>query len=570
MKPSRRTPGVAVYSFVLFVFLSVVAGRAQVSVQIGQNFTGTSYGSYNTNSSALPPDCNGDVGPNDYAEFINGMFTVYSKTNGALMELKTDVDFWGAAGVGISGDYAVTDPRIIYDPDSQRWFASEVDADVLSQAFYSVFGANHFLLAVSQTSDPAGHWNAIEFDSDPDNGNFADFPTLGVDSQGVYLSGDMYDANADPTDPSVSDLGPSLVAFPKTNLLAIPIITNRTWFGIMDISARGQVLQPVICRDGSAVGSVLATGNIGTDINPHSNLVTFAVQNVTQAPSATLSAATFIPVSPYEVPYNSALAIPLLTATQPDGTATLQANDARFSAKVYAVAGVLYAVHNTELNNHIAIQWYRIRASDGTLLESGTIADPNLDLFYPSIAANSDGVVVIAFNGCGSDANAFVSCYAMAGLTVNGVTAFGSRVLLQAGVTSYHGDDEIYYGYSTSRWGDYSTVSVDPGDPTHFWSIQMYPSGTSTDSLGDVSYDWSTQITQLIVTAPPQLSLLLVGRNATISWPSSATGYQLQSAPGLVPPVVWSSVTQTPSTNGNTISVLVPISSGQQFFRLQK
>ncbi len=142
----------------------------------------------------------------------------------------------------------------------------------------------------------------LAFDSDPDNGNFADFPTLGLDSQGVYLSGDMYDANADPSDPPFLISGHPWWLFPRPTSVQ-PIITigntNRTWFGIMDISARGQVLQPVICTDGSAIGSILAAGNIGTDTNPHSNLVTFAVQNVNQAPSAILSASTFIPVGPY-------------------------------------------------------------------------------------------------------------------------------------------------------------------------------------------------------------------------------------------------------------------------------
>ena len=204
------------------------------------------------------------------------------------------------------------------------------------------------------------------------------------------------------------------------------------------------------------------------------------------------------------------------------------------------------------------------------MLESGTIADSNMDLFFPAIAANSNGVVVIAFNGSGPATNAFVSCYAMAGLTVNGVTTFGSRVLLQAGVVSYHGDDEILLGDPTSRWGDYSTLSVDPNDPTRFWSIQMYPSGTFTDSFGDHDA-WSTQITELITSLPaPQLTITLSGRNATISWPGTATGYQLQSAANLTTSTVWTNVTQTPSTNGNTISVLMPASTGRQFFRLQK
>src|SRR5207245_583371 len=103
---------------------------------------------------------------------------------------------------------------------------------------------------------------------------------------------------------------------------------------------------------------------------------------------------------------------------QPDGSTTLTANDARLGAKVYAVGGVLYAVHSTELNNRIAVRWYRINAANHALLESGTIADTNLDLFFPSICANANGTVVIACNGSGIDT--FVSCFAVAGQIVNG------------------------------------------------------------------------------------------------------------------------------------------------------
>lgn len=545
----------------LLLLLTSLSADAQVVTAIGQNFSGVSYGAYNTNSAALPPDSDGAVGPNDFAELVNGMFTVYAKTNGSLREIKTDLDFWAAAGVGLSGDYDVTDPRIIYDPVSQRWFASQVDVNVTSQILDGVFSTNDFLLAVSQTSDPAGSWKGIIIPSDPDGLSFADFPTLGVDSAGVYLSGDMYDANADPTDPTTPDLGPSLVSFPKTDLLANPpIITNSTFYGILDIGMRGQVLQPAFCFDGSVTGSVLATGNIGTDTSPHSNLVTFAVQNVTQPASGTLGTSTFITVAPYQLPYNATIALPLLTATQPDHTSTLQANDARISARVPAVGGALYAVHNTELNGRIAIRWYRVRAADGALLESGTIADPNLDLFFPSIAANANGVVVIAFNGSGPATNAYISCYATAGRTVNGVTTFGSRILLQAGVTNYHGDDESLYG--TSRWGDYSTLSADPNDPTRFWSIQEVP-------LDPVNNDvWFTQITE-ILTAINVLNLAVSNTSAVVSWPVSGIPFNLESTTNLTVGN-WTVVSPNFSTNNGVISYQTAPTNRARFFRLHQ
>jgi hypothetical protein len=552
MNSSRRIPCRRLSASVLCLLLAGVWGRAQVAVKIGQNFTGSTYG---IQSAALPADPNGAVGPRHFVEFINGTFAVYNRTNGQSVQRKSDIKFWSDAGLIISPDSGVSDPRIIYDPISQRWFASEVDYDAAAPSGDPTLEANDFLLAVSATSDPAGSWKGFMFQADPDNGYFADFPTLGLDADGVFLAGDFYFGSDNP-------VGPGLVSVPKADLLAsTPAITNRTWFGVMDYSVRGQVLQPAICLDGSSGGNILAMGDIGTDSYPHSNLVSFVVQNAA-GPAATLTASTSITVNPYVVPENPDLGLPLFTAVQPDGTATLQANDARFSAKVYGVGGVLHAVHSTELNGRIAIRWYRIQAATHTLLESGTLADASLDLYFPSIAANTNGTVVIGYNASGS--GTYIGCYAIAGLTVNGVTTFGDPILLQSGAASYHDLYEELELATQSRWGDYSALSIDPTDASRFWFIGMYASGTEPTFGTGI---WSTRITQLL-TAPLRLAISPSGTNVMVSWPVLASDYQLLSTTNLASPAAWSNTSQPVQTNSTLAFVLAPISGRQQFFRL--
>ncbi|HZQ47532.1 MAG TPA: hypothetical protein VFC07_11000, partial [Verrucomicrobiae bacterium] len=356
MKSLRR------YS-VFFCTLLLVTARvqAQLPLLIGQNFTGSTYGD---TTAAIPPDCNGTVGPTDFVEFINDQFAIYDKATGVNTVRISALDFWSSAIPGFPSSLDVSDPRIIYDPSCQRWFASMVDLD--PNAIDPTVENNDFLLAVSVTSDPAGDWKGFRFRASPSGVKFADFPTLGVDKNAVYLSGDFFHG-------STSPIGPGLVSIPKADLLlATPTIARRTFFAGLTYAVRGQVLQPVMCFDGTSSGNVVATGNIGMTSNPYSNLVCFAVQNASTA-SASLTAPINLSVPPYMVPDNPDLG-PVFTPTQPDGTSQLQANDARFSARVYGEAGVLYAVHNTELNNHIAIRWYRINASTLALLESGTIA----------------------------------------------------------------------------------------------------------------------------------------------------------------------------------------------------
>jgi hypothetical protein len=143
-------------------------------------------------------------------------------------------------------------------------------------------------------------------------------------------------------------------------------------------------------------------------------------------------------------------------------------------------------------------------------------------------------------------------------------------------VGSYHDPNEVLYqllhdldptyDLVNSRWGDYSSTSIDPNDPTRFWTIQMYPSAVDPDTGGT----WSTQITEIIATAPPQLNIAPAGTNVLVSWPLYAANYQLQSNANPLDAAGWSLLTPATSTNGFVISALVPRTAASQFFRLKK
>jgi hypothetical protein len=528
--------GRVVASTSLSLFLAALPAAATIVAGIGQNFTASTLG---TDSTALPPDCNGTVGPTNYVEFINGRYSVFDKTTATRVQTFTDLTFWSRAGINVpSPRWAVTDPRLVYDPLSQRWFAVQIDFDTRG-----IINSNHFLVAVSSTIDPTGPWKGFAITSDPTVSSTSDFPTLGLDSQGVYVSSDMFDING-------NLVGTTLVSIPKADLLAATrSVTNLTRFPNLSVASYGIVFQPAVALDGSANGNILSTDSLGFDLitdNFVTNtlLVAFTVQNAAGPGSATLSSSTFLSVPSYTAP---------LDPPQPDGSTNLSNGDARFSAPVYQLNGVLYAIHNTEVAGRAALRWYRINANTTAVLESGTIADPVLDLFYPSIAANTNGTVVIGFNGC--SLTSYVNCYAMVGETVNGVTTFGNRMLLKAGVASYQDNT----GNPESRWGDYSTTTVDAADPTSFWTIQMYPAAGST---------WATQVTQ-IRTAPLLLNIAPAGTNVLLSWTSLAGGAQVQSNSNLSSSNSWSAVTQNLVTNGDLISVSVPASSAPQFFRLK-
>ncbi len=69
---------------------------------------------------------------------------------------------------------------------------------------------------------------------------------------------------------------------------------------------------------------------------------------------------------------------------------------------------------------------------------------------------------------------------------------------------------------------------------------------------------------------PPRLQASLTSTQLILSWPASVTGFSLQSAASLSPPVNWQPVSATANLVGdrNTVTVSLPLAS--QFYRLAR
>src|SRR6266853_1605377 len=151
-RPHLRIYGPAKGMLVAFLLISctIFSGlfaSASIVVQIGQNFTASTLG---VDSDSLPPDAGLAVGTNHVVQFINGRYSVFNKTNANKVQTMTDLTFWANAGITLSPNLDVTDPRILFDQGSHRWFALMIDYDSVTQV------SNRFLLAVSATADPTG------------------------------------------------------------------------------------------------------------------------------------------------------------------------------------------------------------------------------------------------------------------------------------------------------------------------------------------------------------------------------------------------------------------------------
>jgi uncharacterized repeat protein (TIGR03803 family) len=87
-------------------------------------------------------------------------------------------------------------------------------------------------------------------------------------------------------------------------------------------------------------------------------------------------------------------------------------------------------------------------------------------------------------------------------------------------------------------------------------------------TLGIGSSGSGTVFSLSLPIAPPQLTLAPAGPNVILTWPTNATGFNLQSTTYLGSSAVWTTNSSVPVVINGQNTVTNPISGRQQFYRL--
>jgi hypothetical protein len=118
----------------------------------------------------VPPDVQFAAGPNYVMEMVNLDGAIYTKSGSSVKEFGLEQLFNPnkTAGLSSSSD-SMTDPVLLFDSQSNRWFAAISDTTVHS-----------IRVAVSQTADPTGVWRVYNFPFGSQSDNCSDQPFMGV------------------------------------------------------------------------------------------------------------------------------------------------------------------------------------------------------------------------------------------------------------------------------------------------------------------------------------------------------------------------------------------------------
>ncbi|MGI0081316.1 MAG: hypothetical protein ACRECH_17040, partial [Nitrososphaerales archaeon] len=150
----------------IFINSSVTLG------QVGPNsvnlYTGF-YGIDETQSGWNPPDVQVATGPNNVMELVNGRGEVWDKQGNSIHSFYL-------CNLFKAPNYC-SDPRLIYDTMSGRWFASVTTASTY----------NDLRISVSASSDPTGTWYVYQVKSINGGSNF-DYDQFGLSSDKVAIN----------------------------------------------------------------------------------------------------------------------------------------------------------------------------------------------------------------------------------------------------------------------------------------------------------------------------------------------------------------------------------------------
>jgi hypothetical protein len=418
----------------------------------------------------LPPDTNGDVGPNHYVQMVNLSYAVYNKSGTLLLgPLPGNAVFAGFGGPCETRNDG--DPVVLYDEAADRWMITQFALPGGAAGF-------HECIAISQTSDPTGAFYRYDFPYHQTRMN--DYPKFGIWPDAYYMTANEF---------APSFVGVGAVAFEREKMLAgeparmVYFHLGPDFGGVLPSDAEGLAPptgapNPFVMFDDDAWGVSPTDRLLMWDFKVDWTNPANSTFGNNLAPNRYLETASF----------DSDMCNYARTCIPQQGTsARLDAiSDRLLYRAAYRNFGdhasiVLNHTVDTDGNDHAGMRWYELRSTDPsawTIHQQGTYAPDAEHRWMGSGAMDVSGNIAFGYSASGS--TSFPSIRVAGRLSGDPLGQLGQseRTLIAGSGVQTH---------SAARWGDYSSMSVDPTDGCTFWFTSEYPATTS-------SADWHTRI----------------------------------------------------------------------------
>jgi hypothetical protein len=443
-------------------------------------------------------DPSGAVGTKQFMEYVNTYYQAYSKEAPYTPVWSAPQPFT-TPFAGLSNCSEITgDGEILFDHLASRWVLG---------AHTSIPNNYYYCIAVSNTDDLSSStlaWHAYEIALDPIMGKnsegdywFPDWPKLGTWADAYYLTIDLNDISN-----NYQEVGVVVCALDRTNMLTggsprtQQCFTNPTTVtgalylahSLIPADIDGTTAPPA-GREEYLVSIENPTNN-GTATTSNSfNLWAFHVDwNTPTNSTFTLSTIREAPYTPGC--YNALRVTQTVCVPEPSSATTGNYVDSvgdrfmpRFSYRNFGTYESFLVSHTVQVgtspSQQTGIRWYELRGS-GTpsLYQDGNVSfDSTTFRFMPSIAQDHSADAMVGYSVSSATVHPGIRA---ATWNLQTVTKPNEIVILK-GVA----DDE-----SDSKWGSYTSMTVDPVNDCTFWYTNEYFPKNQTGT----TINWYTRI----------------------------------------------------------------------------
>ncbi len=440
-----------------------------------------------------PPDVNGDVGLNHYVSSVNLVYKIFNK-NGTVAAgpFKTS-DLFSGLPAGdpcrINND---GDPVVVYDPLADRWHISQ----------FALTGAtNCQCVAVSVSGDPTGAYYVWRYNYP--NNLLNDYPKVGVWTDAYHMTFNQFN-NA-----GTAFLGMGILSQDRPKALAGDPTTSVVYTNIatIDPNAGGGLPADIdgLVPPPAGMAEVIAEFRATEFGDPNDAIRYYRwVPDFITPGSSSISVLPDVVLAPFD-----ARSPATRLQNEVSGGANLDAISDRLMHRfAYRNLGTQaipvnsfvgnFSVNVSGVNPTTAatfqpgIRWFEMRriADVFSVFDQGTHnltpgnGGTGLNNWMGSIAQDNKGNLALGFSQSSTTQRADIK---IAGRTNN---VLNSGILNEGEALFFAAN-----GSQTStsgRWGDYSSMNVDPVDGCTFWYTQEYYAATS-------SAGWSTRVGNFIL-----------------------------------------------------------------------
>lgn len=416
-----------------------------------------------------PPDPVGAVGPKHYVQMVNLAYAVYDKTGNLLLGPADIGSLWTGFAIPDCTEPS-GDPIVVYDRQADRW--------ILSQ--FTTTGPEYFnCVAVSVSGDPTGAYYRYAFSS---GANFPDYPKYGVWR-------DSYVITTREFGPTI-EYGIGVYGLERTKMLQgkpdarvvsyfidgndpdlLPLIGDGLLPADIDGTTKPKNNAPI-----PLVGTQDDGGGYGATSDAL-NIWEFDVKWNSKAESSLVFAAQ-LPVAAFDSIFpcapTSRDCLPQPGITNPaqylDILSYRQRASWRLAYRAFKDHEAMVTVQSVEAAPGVAgIRWYELRRTGGvySIHQQGTYA-PNdgVHRWMGSAAMDQDGNIALGYSVVnGTDVYPGIRYTGRMSADPLGQMTLGEGVIVNGtGVQTT----------TNSRWGDYSSMNVDPADECTFWYTTEY------------------------------------------------------------------------------------------------